>query len=384
MVRVNFLLFGYRKIIVEPEDVKAILSLLLHNRITVSSSPSGVMLISERDFTRVKDLLSEYKYEASEILGVLGYIKRIKYKLGLTVGVIFSLIMVFILSNLVWDIRIDGNSALSDTEIRKTLSECGFDIGSFWFTVDRSKVENTFLTKSEKLAWININRRGSVAYIEVIEADDNDEENIQVHIGYANIVASESSVIEEITVKHGTAMVKPGDTVKKGDILISGVMESGGFCYAEGTVTGRISETVSVDIDRNYEKRIKHEEVPIGATIKIFNLPVNIFKKYGNSYSGCDIIEDVKVFSLFGKEALPVSVIKRYAVRYEYVNEEYTDQELVTVASAKLRAKTLSALCGADLLRIKTYGEFTDSGYTMASRIVFLEDIGEILEFKTE
>ena len=38
---------------------------------------------------------------------------------------------------------------------------------------------------------------------------------------FSNIVADRDGIIEEITVKKGYATVKPGDVVKKGDILIS-------------------------------------------------------------------------------------------------------------------------------------------------------------------
>ena len=41
----------------------------------------------------------------------------------------------------------------------------------------------------------------------------------------------ESGIIEEIIVTHGIAVVEPGDSVKKGDLLISGVMQCWGLWY---------------------------------------------------------------------------------------------------------------------------------------------------------
>ena len=40
-----------------------------------------------------------------------------------------------------------------------------------------------------------------------------------------HIVAARDGIVAELTVKSGTAMVRPGDVVKKGDILIGGVID---------------------------------------------------------------------------------------------------------------------------------------------------------------
>ncbi len=383
MVRVNFLVFGYRRIKVQSEDLKKILALFLHNKISVSAEADGRILISERDFIKFENLLFDYRYEASEPLGIYGYIKRTKHKKGIIAGVILSVILAAFLGNLVWDIRIEGNSEISEKEIRSTLADCGFDIGVSWFSVNKSRVENKFLALSESLAWININRRGTVAYIEVIEAEENEDEGFVPQSGYANIVASETAVIEEITVKHGVAMVKVGDVVKKGDILIAGILPDG-FCRAEGSVRGRVFDTAEVEISRSYKICKLMDERLSGLTVKIFNFPVNILKKYGNSYHGCDIIEDVKVFTLSNGIKLPFALVKSYARRYEYIDSLYTDKELTDVASAALSEKNRELLSGADLLRIKTSGEFTESGYIMRSELVFITEIGKTLEFKTD
>ncbi len=382
MVKVNFILFGYRRIRVKSEDVKATASLFLNAAITCDCN-GGEFLIAERDALRASQALDgKIEYVISEALGIPGKFKRIRYKYGLFVGILISCVMIFFTSNLVWDIRIDGNESISDTEIREILSECGLEIGSSWFSLNRGRVETAVLDHGDKLSWININRRGTVAYIEVIENTLHQGGEVPKHTGYANIVATESCVIEEITVKCGTAAVKPGDAVKKGDVLISGIMPSGEFCYADGSVIGRLSDTVEINVSRKYERREMCAEEVIESTIKLFKLNINILKKYGNSYDSCDIIEDIKVFSLFGGAPLPICIVNKTAQSYKIIQDEYSDEELVSVASSRLRALTTAELIGSDLLRIRTSGEFTHEGYVMRSDIVFLSQIGKALEFK--
>ena len=55
---------------------------------------------------------------------------------------------------------------------------------------------------------------------------------------------------------------------------------------------------------------------------------------------------------------------------------------MVELVSERLEFLTAERLKAADLLKIKTYGEFTDKGYSMSSDLLFLCEVGENIEFK--
>ena len=112
-----------------------------------------------------------------------------------------------------WDIRIEGCDESYSDEIRKELTACGFSVGSSWSETDLGELEIEFLSKSQNVSWLNINRRGTVAYVTVLEKQVHEEEKKE---GYSNIIAECDAIIEEITVIHGVASVKVGDSVKKG------------------------------------------------------------------------------------------------------------------------------------------------------------------------
>ncbi len=389
MVRVSFWFFGYRIIRVEGEGKEKITPLLFNKKIQFVSPSPDEYIVSEKQIAKLRTLLKDkYSYSESECLGLGGAVRRIKNKRGLAVGIFLSLILCLFLSNTVWDIKVEGNGSLTDSEIAAKLSELGLNIGDFWPLINRTEIENKFLIETEEISWININRRGTVAYVVVAEKDkisDGDEKGEKS--GYANIVASVGCVIEEITVKRGQAEVSPGDVVKAGDILISGVLPDeagGGFCYAEGTVVGRLSDRTEVFVLREYERTVKKELNPISLDLKIFNLNINIFKKYRNYSDGCDIIEDVKVFSLKNDKSLPISLTTKYILDCTNEKAFYTDEELVRLASRAMSAKNALRLNSSDLLKITTNGEFTDSGYKMYSDLVFLSDVGEAVEFSAD
>ena len=167
------------------------------------------------------------------------------------------------------------------------------------------------MASTDGLSWININRRGSVAYIKVMEKENNENLPTEEDMKYCNIVAEKDCVSEEITVTRGRALVKVGDAVKKGEISVLGIGpdETGGkFCAAEATVIGRVNESVKAYIDRKNEIKSYDEGKLCAFSINLFKNSINIFKKYGNLTKECAIIEDEIEYTLPGGKNLPFSL----------------------------------------------------------------------------
>ena len=81
---------------------------------------------------------------------------------------------------------------------------------------------------------------------------------------------------------------------------------------------------------------------------------------------------------------LPFSFTAKHALSERIILKEYSDGELIDQAVQKLNAMTLDLLSECDLLKIKSYGEFTDDGYYLVNDIVFLAEIGRCVEFKVD
>ena len=389
-VRADCRIFGYRKYKVPEEIISEIASGAIRVKLNVYVNRDNTVIVRERDRKKMLKLLSDIScndYEESLPLGLFGYVRRIKYKGAVISGIVVSALLVAFFSGLVWDIRIEGNEKLSDAKILSELERCGFSVGDLWALADNDKVCTRILAESRDIGWISINRRGTVAYVSVIERVTGNVGNTDEGSGYANIIASKDCIIEDITVKRGQALVKKGDSVKKGDVLVLGALpeEAGGaFCRAEAEIIGRVSDKISVAVDRNYEKKTEILSECRAINIQIFGLDINIFKKYGNSIDECAIIEEVNTLSLLGKYRLPIAIKREEAKQYEISSCLYTDSELISVALSRLREKTAVRLESADLLKIKTEGEFTESGYVMVNYITLAESIGETVPFAVE
>ena len=379
MVRADFLILGYRKLRVSPEKLDELSSILLRNKIASTVNSDGTVDVRNRDYSKVRDLiLGRIEFTVSDPRGLLGLWIKQEAKLAIIIALIISIVILTLSSSVVWDIRPIGNEKIPDSEIIRRLSECGLSIGDKLNYVSLSEVEGSFLNSYNDVGWINLNRRGQVIYVSLIEKETPDELSGE-NIVYSNIVASCDCVIEEISVISGTAVVKVGDSVKKGDLLILGATNSevsGEFCRAQGNIIGRVGDLVSVSVDRESTKTNITERRLLSLNVNIFKKSINIFKTYRNLTNECDIIENVKEYSLPGGARLPVSLSLCFAPVYEEEAIRYSDDEMIKLAKDRLNLKMASYLSNYDLIRISTSGEFTEEGYTLSSRIQYTREVG--------
>ena len=376
-------LLGYRIFTVKEEQIALCAQIFLRRGISVRFKGNTFAADAFKSRKIEKALDGNIEYSKSELRGMGGFFYKNRKRYGVMFGIVFSILLFFISSDRVWDIRIEGCDKSYSDEIRKELTACGFSVGSSWSETDLGELEIEFLSKSQNVSWLNINRRGTVAYVTVLEKQVHEEEKKE---GYSNIIAECDAIIEEITVIHGVASVKVGDSVKKGDLLISGVLpeeQGGGFCYAEGEILGRVSDSVEVSVSENRTIKNVLKSKIARFDLKFFGFSVNIFNSYRNSNSECDIIDTEKCISLFGKN-LPISVLKSSAVYYCTEDVTVSEEEMVSEASCKMTELLSERLAESTLVKLKTWGGFADGGYAMVSDFVCIEQIGCDLPFEVK
>ncbi len=158
-------------------------------------------------------------------MGFPFFVYRLKFRKGITIGFVTGIVMFLFLTSFVWSIEIEGNVAVSDEEILTALKDSGFRKGVSRYFLDESDLQNSVLLKIKKLSWMWVYLEGTKARVEVRERVDTPE--IVDKTTPSNIIASSDGLITDIVVKDGEPAVKVGDVVKKGDLLIGGVVGIG-------------------------------------------------------------------------------------------------------------------------------------------------------------
>lgn len=384
MIRIDYLLFGYVIFRIPVADISTLAKRLLKASLSAKITNDGVIVVRASMKSKVEQLLYDIEYTVSEPKGLFGALFRLRRRYGIIAAAIISIMLLLLSRTVVWDVRVDGIDGEDRDKLISELSQCGLSVGSMWHRINTAEVEAKTLLSSDSVAWLNINRRGTVAYVTALPKTVTETENKSGV--YCNIVAARDCVIEEITVKRGIALVKVGETVRAGTVLISGVIPTelgGGVCYAEGSVKGRFSDTVTYFSPKTVSEKRYSSSVVSSLGVKIFQNQINIFKKYRNFQDSCDIIEKKQRIHLFGV-ALPITVHTQEC--REYTVEELTlgDDELTELVADKLSHLIAEKSAELTLVSIKTDGAFTDGGYFMSAELIAVGDVAEMQEFYRE
>ena len=105
MVKIDALIFGYRRLKIDPVDLSVFTSILIRASVPSIINNNGTLTVRERDFEKIKELMSgRIDFTYSQPLGLLGAWKMLDHKFAIMLSVAISALMVIILSGFVWDI----------------------------------------------------------------------------------------------------------------------------------------------------------------------------------------------------------------------------------------------------------------------------------------
>ena len=355
-----------------------------------SVCPEGDVILKMKTPT-AKEILAWGKDSkiSIEVLAEGGFpvwIRRLFKRPGLCLGTIAAILLMVLSSRFVWDIRVSGNTHLTEQEIEETLQACGFGVGSYLGTFKADRTENKALMANSNLSWISINMKGTVAYVQVRESVSPPETQAELP---ANLVADTGGQIVHIELVRGNVVVSAGQWVGKGDLLVSGLYDSEqvGFRYthAEGRVYARVVEEITVTIPLEYEKKVYNtaeKDVICEKSLIFFKKYIKFSKKTGNIEGSCDIIKRVSVpFSEWGVD-FPVSLVTEWYLPYTAVTEKRTYAEAEALAYHELSKKIGSLQGGAQVLDKTITTTLGEDVYILRCSLTCIRDIAKEQTFE--
>lgn len=279
---------------------------------------------------------------------VLVNIKGInKYKLLIKKYTLFfisnllSLILIFILSNVIFDVQIMTNDKEIYSILNNELNYYGIDIYHFVKPFDeKEEIKNKILADNkDKLEWMEITRNGCVYVINVERRIINNLENDDIK---RDVISSKNAFIKEIKASSGSIVKKINDYVNKGDIIVTGIITKGeeikDYVKADATIYGETWYNVKVSLPINYYEKVYTGNYKKSLTINVFDKKIKLFnwKNYAN--------EEIVEKKLFENKILPFSV--NYDTFYEIEEniDILTDEKVWDIAFNIAREKLLNTL----------------------------------------
>lgn len=316
-------------------------------------------------------------------IGVPRLIVKYRSRPGFFIGMVIALMLIVISNNYVWDIRISGNESVTYSQVADLLSECGLRVGSCLNALDIDEIETYVALRDKRISWIAINIVGTHANVQIRESGEQPDEAESTKP--SNLVAVRDGQIEYLEIFGGNPVVRVGDTVRKGDLLVSGVWDSNHYGFLITRSSGKVFAktnrefTVSVPFENIKKTAVKREIIE--KYLIFFSKEIKVFKKGGNDGGVCDTIERVSAVRCFDGDRLPIGVRSVYRVYYEEESFRYSDEEAMEIAYYRLSRLIEAELSESQIISKRMDCEITDSEYILHCTLTVIENIAEMQEF---
>ena len=307
-------------------------------------------------------------------------IGRYRRRVGLLIGFLLGAVLVFLATHVVWDVRIEIADGEPMPLLREQLAESGLSVGTWIPTLESDTVESRLLVGTDQVAWVSVNLRGTVAYVQVRRLLR--PESAVTHEP-SNLVATCDGVIDSVKLISGKVVVEPGELVRRGQLLVSGVRDSNALGYtvgaAQGEVLARVQETICVQVERVQQQKVYVGRENGQKSLLFFGKNIKLSKNTTTNGKSCDIIKTMDICTLPSGAVLPVSLESEVVLLYEMRDVALTDRELTERAYEQLGQTLATDTKGAMLVSKQVTSELTDAGILLVCRYECIKNIAEPL-----
>lgn len=321
---------------IETKNNQRIIRFLHHQNIKIYNTKYEkehlIITINKKDLSKIKNI---YKYQIKKYYGIDSIKNYLKKNILSILYLLSIIITIIVLTRII----IEVNIITENQSIHSILLN----------ELDKHKIKKYSLVKTEQtltsikesilnnnkdlLEWINIERIGMTYEIN-IEPRIIKNKNIQKE--YCNIISTKDATISKITTYKGNEKVSINDSVKKGDLLISGDItyneELKKQVCASGVVYGKTWYTINIKIPLEKEYIKKSPNNRYNLLIETNNHKQKIFKPRLNNY----IEENKKLLSIFG-----TTIYLQKEIKITKEIKKYTEEEITKLIEEKI-SKTMS------------------------------------------
>lgn len=278
------------------------------------------------------------------------FVKAAKWLLhrpALIISAFVVLLIILYLKNIVLRFDIISDDEKTRSDIMDVLAQENVTVGSYIPDIELVEIERALKQRVEGISWAGITRKGNSMIIDVVE-------NIPAPTGSfsrfpTNLIAKENAVVEKVMLLDGQLKTVVGSGVRKGDVIISGTVETRKSSWTDGkeSVETSIRYTRSMGvIEGSFERTVVFEQklddivkketgnIYTQRYLQLFsaNIPMFFKAKVGNYYTD----ESVSTAAIAGRR-LPVGIKTLTFREYDYKPVKYTQQQAVELANEKCK-----------------------------------------------
>jgi similar to stage IV sporulation protein len=224
---------GYVLLSIKGRHLERLLNRMMRQRFEVwnvvpLSAEEVQLCLAVADFFRLRLLLKETSCRVRILkkVGLPFALKQMGKNIGFYGGAVLFALLLYIGSSMIWTVDIEGiTQPEQKEEVRAILADLG--VAPFKFkqvAATPDEVKRAVMNQLEEATWVGFEYDGTAARLKVVLKALPESPKA---VPYGNLVAKKKAVVRNFLVESGTAMVKPHQLVRPGDILVRGELSSG-------------------------------------------------------------------------------------------------------------------------------------------------------------
>lgn len=344
---------GYVKISVKGDQPIMFLQNCLKNHIAVwqiqiLNENECIGHVRATDYKKILHMSNDLPIQVEQIeqKGLPFLLKNFLRKKEVLFAFIFAIVFLMFLSNILWNVSIEGVSEEAKMDIQKQLRQYGIRPGSLLFTIESpGMIQQQLLKDLPDLLWIGVEQKGTSLRIEGVEKNIIEEKETPPP---RNLVATKKGVVKYMFIEKGVPMVSVNDYVEPGDLLVSGILKEENeeneqqenqtieLVASTGEV---IAETwyeinMSVNFSREIEQLTGAYEEKYAIGIGEFNIPIWNFDK--NVFRHFHEERDKRQIK-FLRLNLPIHIQKTTIHEKVYNKIERSEEEAIAIGLEQMK-----------------------------------------------
>lgn len=311
------------------------------------------MCVSIKGFFSLKNCLKKTgtRLRIEKRYGLPFLLPMVRKRKIFAIGFAGCFLFLCFMSRFIWAIDIEGNLTVTDDVFLDFLEQNGIQAGMRRDAVVSPTLEEKIRERFDIITWTSVQLDGTRLVIQVKENEHPGEVQKEEQEGEAgrNLLADADGVIVKMITRTGVPLKKPGDEVKRGELLVQGqvpILNEDGtirryeYCEADADIFIQYRYPVreklpSTYIAKEYTGRLKKQ--PFFRTMKKeYRLP------QGKAYSYCDMVTEERQIRLFGNLYLPLIVGKTTYREYLPTELSYSSREAGELLKGRLAKLVLT------------------------------------------
>lgn len=342
--------------------------------------------IYKKDYDKLISLNTIYEINILNYYGIVKVKNNILDNKYIITLILLSLIVLYVLTNMIFNITIMTNDSKMSKTLINDLKELGIDKYKLKKSYKKiEEIKKQILSKhKDSLEWIEIESSGTKYIVRYEPRIINKESENQE---FRHIIASRDAVIKNFDVSKGQIVKNINSYVKKGDIIVSG------YIYLNENIKDTVSSTGKVYGETWYNVEVTypynyHEEYTTSKTkrvlvIQFLNKKIELFNfnKFKNKK-----VEDKVIVK---NNILPIKFINEFQRESVVIDKNYNEEELIDVIINYSKDKLQNNLDNDEYIKDYKILNKTKNKDTLTLNIFFtvIENITEyqtIEEYKEE